>query len=165
MKSRTEQPTITPKFRIEVPTHKHDIGRPAVFKVWFGKHYLIWKGKRLLQSCEFLAEGTERYIRLQKNEETDYLYHVCNHIKRTRCQKATVEVMADDFTKEGSEVINALKMLKLEQQLLDESTDGLCLNNNSEAYVPSWVSDAASNGFFKWLSQRKCKASPQKTHS
>lgn len=156
MKTAINEPTITSKFHIEVPTHKYQ-SVPSVFKVYFGKHYLIWKGKSLLQSCEFLAEGIERYIRLKKNIETDYLYHVCNHIKRTRCIKATVEVIANDFQKEDSASINGFKMLKLEQELLDKAKDGLCLNNNAEAYIPAWVNKPHVERFLKFLKDRKAK--------
>jgi hypothetical protein len=156
MKTKTNEPTITKKYHIEVPTHQY-MSVPTVYKVWFGKHYLIWKGKSLLQSCEFLAEGIERYIRLKKNEDTDYLYYVCRHIVKTRCLKATIEVIANDFQKEDSEAINGLKMLKLEQELLDKATDEYCLNNNSEAYIPGWVNKAHVEKFEKWLKDRRKK--------
>lgn len=154
MKTKINEPTITTKFHIEVPTHQY-ASVPTVFKVWFGKYYLIWKGKSLLQSCEFLAEGIERYIRLKKNIDTDYLYHICNHIKRTRCIKATVEVIANDFQKEGGEAVNGFKMLKLEQELLNKAKDGYCLNNNSEAYMPGWINKAHAERFFKYLATQK----------
>lgn len=154
MKTKTNKPTITKKFHIEVPTHNY-MSVPTVFNVWFGKYYLIWKGKSLLQSCEFLAEGIERYIRLGKKDETDYLYHICNHIKRTRCIKATVEVIDNTFKKEDSDGINGFKMLKLEQELLDKAKDGYCLNNNAQAYVPQWVNKAHVERFTKYLAAKK----------
>ena len=137
-----------------MPTHKY-ASVPSVFKVWFGKHYLVWKGKHLYQSCEFLAEGIERYIRLKKNDDTDYLYHVCNHIKRTRCMKGSVEVIDNDFVKEDSEAIDGVRILKVEQELLDSATDGFCLNNNSQAYIPQWVGATATQ---KFLSSTEKKA-------
>lgn len=139
MRTSDNKPTITTKYHIEVPTHTYG-SEASVFKVFFGKHYLIWKGKKLLQACQFLAENIERYIRLQKDDETDYMYHVCNHIKKTRCIKANVVVLENEFTKEGSGVVNGYKMLISEQKWLDKAKgDALCLNNNSQAYIPSWV--------------------------
>lgn len=156
MKLSSTDPTITNKWPIEVPTHKYK-SDPAVYKVYFGKYYLIWKGKSLFQSCEFLAEGIERYRRRNTNDETDYLYHVCNHIRRSRTQKATVEVIANDFKKPDSDAINGFKMLKLEQELLDKANDGYCLNNNAIAYVPGWVNKAHAEHFETYLKDRKKK--------
>lgn len=139
MKTSTSKPTITTKFPIEVPTHRYE-SSPSVFKVFFGEHYLIWKGKSLLQSCQFLAENIERNIRLQKNDETDYLYHVIKHIKKTRCIKATIEVIENEFMKGESSVINAYKMLVAEQKYLNKAKkDPLCLNNNAQAYISKWM--------------------------
>src|ERR1043166_5273691 len=130
MRTSDKKPTITTKYPIEVPTQKYG-SVASVFKIWFGKHYLIWKGKSLLQSCQFIAENIERYGRLQKNDDTDYLYHVCNHVKKTRCIKATVEVLESEFTKGDGTTVNAYKLLMAEQKYLDKAkNDPLCLNNN-----------------------------------
>jgi hypothetical protein len=139
MRTKTNEPTITKKFHIEVPTHTY--GSPvAVFKVFFGKKYLIWKGKSLLQACQQLAENIERYVRLEKDLREDLLYHAANHIRRTRCTKATVKVIGSDFTKDDSDVINGYAVLKCEQDALDECADDpYCLNNNEQAYVPNWI--------------------------
>lgn len=140
MKTSTHRPTITKKYAIEVPTHTYQ-SVPSIFKVWFGKHYLIWKGKSLLQSCQFLAETIERNCRLQKNEETDQLYHVIKHIQKTRCIKATVTVLENEFTKPDTEAIQGYKLLVAEQKWLNSAkNDPLCLNNNVQAYIPGWIS-------------------------
>lgn len=139
MKTSTFKPTVTKKFHIEVPTNTYE-SVPSVFKIYFGSHYLIWKGKSLLQSCQIVAEGIERYLRMLKNDEADYLYHVCNHIKKTRCIKATVEVLENEFMKGESTVINTYKMLMAEQKYLDKAkNDPLCLNNNEQAYISKWM--------------------------
>lgn len=154
MKTSSTKPTVTTKFHIEVPTHTY--GSPAaVYKIWFGQKYLIWKGKSLLQSCQFIAEGIERYIRLQKKDESDYLFHVCRHIKATRCQMGKVEVIDSEFLKGSSTVINGYKMLVVEQDELDKcSEDPMCLNNNEQAYIPSWVSDGDQNKFLTYYSKQ-----------
>lgn len=161
MKLSPNEPTVTEKWPIEVPTHQYS-SVPTVYKVYFGKKYFIWKGKSLLQSCQYLAESIERYMRMNKNNDTDYLYHVCNHIKRTRCIKATVEVIANDYIRvlNGAESINGYAMLVEEQKQLDKAKrePEMCLNNNEEAYVPAWISAAHKEKFEKFLFDRKKKA-------
>ncbi len=140
MKTSTSKPTITRKFPIEVPTHTY--GSPiAVYKVWFGKAYFIWKGLSLLQSATNLAEGVERYIRLDKNEDTNHLFLVCNYVKKHKVKSATIEVIETDFVKKNTLAgIDCLSILKCEQRLLDEATgDDLCLNNNEQAYISQWM--------------------------
>lgn len=159
MKTSSSKPTVTTKWPIEVPTHQYE-SVPTLFKVHFGKKYLIWKGKSLLQSCQFLAEGIERYIRLLKNDDTDYLYHVCNHIKRTRCISATVEVIDNSFMRNirGAESVNGYAMLVAEQKMLDRaSKDPDCLNNNEAAYVPQWITALHLEKFDAFMKDRSKK--------
>lgn len=159
MKTSASKPTITDKWHIEVPTHQYE-SLPTVFKVYFGKKYMIWKGKSLLQSCQYLAESIERYTRLKKDIDTDYLYHVCNHIKKTRCIMATVEVIDNAFVRniKGAESVNGYALLVAEQKLLDKAkNDELCLNNNAEAYVPAWISAAHKEKFTEYLNGKKGK--------
>ncbi len=141
MRTQGNTPTVTKKYHIEVPTHQFDSTSAAVYKVWFGKHYFIWKGKGLLQSVTQLAESIERYIRLQKDERENFLYHVCAHINKTRCIKATVEVVETGFIKDGTETaIDCYAILKAEQKLLKKATgDQYCLNNNEQAYISQWM--------------------------
>lgn len=140
MKTSPTLPKITKKFHIEVPTQKY-FSKAAVFKIWFGQKYLIWKGKSLLQSCQFIAENLERYIRLHKDNREDQLYHVCNHVVKTRCIKAYVEVLEYEFVRRGSEeTIDAYKLLMAEQKYLNKaSKDPMCLNNNEQAYISNWM--------------------------
>lgn len=158
MKTSTNTPKITSKFHIEVPTDTY-VGSPAcVYKVWFGKSYLIWKGKRLLQSAEMLAESIERYIRLDKDEPASWIYHVCNYIKRHKCTRAKIEMEASDFIKPGTtEAIDGYRLLKCEQALLDEAAgDPNCLNNNEQAYIPGWINPDDSNKFLRtWKKKEK----------
>lgn len=163
MKTSTSKPTITKKWPIEVPTHTYE-SVPTVFKVWFGKHYLVWKGKSMLQACQFLAENIERNIRLQKDEATDYLYHVIRHVKRSRCIGATVEVLENEFYRGESTTINCQKLLKAEQKYLDEAiSDPKCLNNNAQAYISQWMPGAEVQKFLEYYEstdaarQRKLK--------
>lgn len=148
-KRRDNTPTVTTKFHIEVPTNTYAGSPTCVYKVWFGKSYLIWKGKALLQSAEALAAGIERYQRMQKDNPEDWMYHVCNHIKRTRCLKAKIEVLESDFIKKDTETaIDVYKLLKSEQGYLNKAKkDPLCLNNNVQAYTSQWMDPQAVGRF------------------
>lgn len=145
MNTSKTKPSITPKYHIEVPTHTY-MSPPCVYKVWFGKSYFIWKGKSLLLSATWLAEGIERALRLENIDDTNYLWYVYKYIKKTRCLKAFVEVMDSDLIKEGSTTaIDVYRMLKTEQNLLKEASgDILCLNNNEQAYIAKWMEQDAS---------------------
>jgi hypothetical protein len=135
---------------------------PSVYKIHFGKKYFIWKGKALKQSCELVAKGISAGLsKLARNEqipENDYLYHVLKHIKATRCTSGKVELEVNDF-EDSDGNFDALKVLKVEQKLLDEATgDPLCLNNNAEAYVPQnnlWIKEPHKKAFYKWLKERR----------
>ena len=162
-KKPSELPTDTKQlgYSLIVPTHKHK-SVPTVYKVWFGKKYLIWKGKSFLQSCEILAKSISADIsKINRGftiPETDYLYHVIKHIKYTRCSVGHVEMMFNDFVDEFN-VIDGLGILKCEQRLLDEADgDVLCLNNNVQAYIPDnniWITQPMKNKFLKWYKERR----------
>lgn len=151
MNTKRNEPTITPKYHIEVPTHTH-MSPPAVYKVWFGKSYFIWKGKSLLQSATFLAEGIERYLRKAQPDTKNYLHKLCMHIKKTRCIKAHVEVIDSEFTKPGTqESIDVYRMLKVEQGLLKEGqNEPKCLNSVFKAFPPKWMNDIAPSDVAKF---------------
>lgn len=144
-------PTFTSKFRIEVPTDKF-YSTPCVFKVHFGKKFLIWKGKSMLQSAEAISIQIDRHLRKGEIDETDYLYHVVTYIKRARVMQGRVERVGDEYHDDN------LKLLQLEQKCLDEEMDNeLCLNNNVQAYIPKWVGLTVESDFLKWYSKRKKK--------
>lgn len=153
MRINPNGPTVTKKYHIEVPTHQFGSTVAAVYRVWFGKHYFIWKGKYLLQSASQLAESIERYIRLEKNEPESYLLHICNHITKTRCMKATIEVVEAGFIKEGTaSSINCYEILRAEQKLLKKAkNDTYCLNNNEQAYISKWMEEGCPDDVQRFL--------------
>lgn len=161
MNTSTSRPTITRKYPIEVPTNTY--GSPvAVYKIYFGKAYFIWKGLSLLQSSKQIAESIERYIRLDKNEPTNIIDKVAKYIVKHRIKTGKIEVVETDFLKKSTTTgINCLAILKLEQQLLDESSeDALCLNVNKQAYVSSWIQNDHAMDVIKFnafLEKRKKK--------
>lgn len=143
--TKEKEPVVTAKYHIEIPPQEGGMGQPAVYKVWFGKSYFIWKGKSLLLSATWLAESVERALRTEKIDDTNYLWHVFKHIKKTRCQKAHIEVVEADFIRKGSVVaVDVYKILKSEQALLLAANgDVNCLNNNEIAYIPKWMEQDA----------------------
>lgn len=147
---------ITKKFHIEVPLDKYE-NECCLYRIWFGKGFLWWKSLSLRQGVQMIAEQIERQLRTGNTDDTSYLYHVVNHIKRTRCIKAEVEVFRNDVEKNGS--IDVFKLLKLEQQCLDADVKNPdCLNNNIDAYIPSWIQNkhvAALKKFNQWKRTRK----------
>lgn len=155
MKTATDKPTITSKWKIIVPTNTYE-SVTTLYKIYFGKKYFIWKSKSLLQGCEQLSVQIDRLLRKNDIADTDYLYYVIKHIKNARVLQGTVDVIQNEFIRKGTEAsIDGFKVLKAEQLLLDEaSKDLLCLNNNEHAYTPKWISDADINKFNKFLEKR-----------
>ena len=157
MKTSLSIPTTTKKWHIEVPTNKFE-SIPTIFLVWFGKKFLIWKGKSLLQSCESLAESIERYLRRGISNPEDQMHHVCSHIKKTRCIRAYVEVLDNQFLKDtaGGSSINGYRMLVEEQGLLDKHRNNpQCLNNNVQAYIPMWIGKAHEEKFMEFYGRKE----------
>lgn len=150
---KQKTPTIvTKKYPIELP-HVSYYGAPAVYKVWFGKSYFIWKGKSLKQSAEQLSESIERYLRMDKDDPDNVLYVLCAFIRKTRCMRAKIEMVDSDLRKEGSVVaIDAYRMLRLEQDLLNEAMEShKCLNYNEQAYIPKWMENDEPAAVQKFL--------------
>ena len=143
---------VTKKYPIQLPEVSY-YGAPAVYKVWFGKSYFIWKGKSLKQSAEQLSESIERYLRLDKNDPESVLYVLCAHIRKTRCMRAKIEMVDSDLRRDGSAVaIDVYKMLRLEQDLLNEAMNShRCLNYNQQAYIPNWMENEAPAEVQKFL--------------
>lgn len=143
-------------FPIQIPPNEPSVA--CVYKVFFGKKYLIWKGKALWQSCELLGKSISAALsKYEAIEDTNYLYHVIAHIKKTRCLFGRVEVIANDFT-DAYGSIDGLSCLKQEQISLDEAEGNyLCLNNNVQAYIPqnsTWITDIDKQRFLTWFKRK-----------
>ncbi len=132
------------------------VGSTALFKVYFGKKYLIWKGKSLIQSIDLLGSGIRSGI-VKGVPEDHYLYHVITHIKKTRVLTGRVEILGDDYQKDVSS-IDGFRLLKDEQFALDMADgDDLCLNNNEQAYIPvntAYISEKEKQRFLNWYEKR-----------
>lgn len=150
MKVASTLPSVTSKFPIEVPTHKY-YSNFSVYKIWFGKYFMIWKGKSLLQSAETMSVLIDRALRLGTKDTDNYLYHVISYIKKARVTRGYVEIIdIADFDN-----TDWLSFLKVEQNLLTaHKNDTQCLNNNFIAYVPNWMGAEVKNQFDLWLKNR-----------
>ena len=152
MKTSATAPTVTDKFPIEVPTHKY-YSNYAVYKAWFGKYFMIWKGKSFLQSAQSLATLIERGMRNQP-DDTNFLYHVIGYIKRARVTRGYIEIIDIADLDDN----DWLKFLKTEQELLTaHKNDPYCLNNNFNAYIPEWMGTEVKKQFDLWYKQRFAK--------
>jgi hypothetical protein len=131
-------------------------GRTSLFRVYFGKSYLIWKGKSLIQSINLLGSGI-RTATTKEISDDHYLYHVVSHIKKTRTISGRVEILANDYEKDNNS-IDGFRLLKDEQIELDNSNlDHLCLNNNVQSYVPvnvAYISEKDKTKFLNWYEKR-----------
>ncbi len=136
------------------------IGTTTLFRVNFGKKYLIWKGKSLIQSIDYLGSSIKSSLTKDLQRE-HYLFHVVSYIKKTRTLTASVEILGNDYEK-GDGSINGLQLLKDEQLALDSADgDELCLNNNEQAYVPvntAYISEKDKNKFLNWYEKRNNNA-------
>lgn len=139
-------------------------GATTLFKVFFGKKYLIWKGKSLIQSIDLLGNGIRNGI-VNGVSDDHYLYHVVSHIKKTRVLSGRVEILGDDYQKDISS-INGFQLLKDEQNALDMADgDELCLNNNVQAYIPlntAYITEKMKQQFLVWYEKRINDATDKK---
>lgn len=131
-------------------------GATTLFKVYFGKKYLIWKGKSLTQSIDLIGSSIRSGITKELKED-NFLYHVVNHIKKTRTLSGYVEILGNDYEKDGK-IVDGFRLLKDEQIALDEADgDPLCLNNNEQSYIPintAYISEKMKNRFLNWYEKR-----------
>lgn len=132
-------------------------GATTLFRVYLGKKYLIWKGKSLLQAVDFIGSGIRSNLTKELPPE-HYLYHVVNHVKKTRVLSGRVEILANDYEKPIGG-IDGFRLLKDEQIALDEADgDELCLNNNEQSYIPlntQYISEKEKERFLNWYAKTR----------
>lgn len=162
--AKKESPFVDTKdwgYSLLIPS-KQCNGDPAIYKVYFGSRYLVWKGRSFSQSCDLLAKSISAGLnKVRKGDslpEEHQMCHVVKHIISGRVTSGKVELLCNDFIDEfGS--IKGIDLLKEEQRALDAvDGDPLCLNNNEQAYVPinnTWISEADKNKFLKWYANRR----------
>lgn len=116
----------------------------AVFKLWFGNRYFIFKGLKLKATVEALSAQIHRE-RL-KSKDDSILVNVIAYINKARVTSMTVERLYE------SDAIADVLMSEYEA-LQKAKKDSRCLNarftNND--YYPKWVPQIAINEFAKLL--------------
>lgn len=124
----------------------------CIFKMWFGKKYLIWKGKALHQSVNTVSVDLDRRLRLGCDEESVYK-HAVAYIRKARIALFEVEVVfASD---------EPVELLRREYELLKEgSQDPDCLNTSFDPLLPKWITADHIEKYDNWkklLTQKKTK--------
>ena len=145
---------MTKGFRIHYPD-KSGYGKPTLFKVYFGRKYLIWKGKSFYQSIEILGQSIRSCMNKGNTDDTNFMYHVVSHIMKNKIDHGECfeKDLYSDFSTPTKE-LNGFKLLVAEQEMIDEAiSHSLCLNNNVQAYVPdntAYLSKADKERFLAW---------------
>lgn len=141
---KENEPYVTPKYPIEVPTHLY-YSTPCVFKLTLGKRFYIGKCKSLPQFMEGIATVIERSLRTGVNDQAGWYYHLIAYIKKNRVMRGRVERLHDEMKDATWE------LLKMEQEQLDKNKNNTnCLNNNFDVYIPKWIEPAQVELFKKW---------------
>jgi hypothetical protein len=141
-------------FTIEYPDESM-YGKPALFKVFFGRKYLIWKGKSFYQSLEYLSYSIKQCIDKGNKDETNFMYHVAAHIIKNGIMAGLCRDK-DIYTDFGtdSKDFDGYKILVDEQKMIDDAIrSSLCLNNNVQAYVPentAYINTQQKERFLRW---------------
>ena len=145
---------MTKGFPIYYP-EQSGYGIPTLFKVYFGRKYLIWKGKSFYQSIEILGQSIRSCMNKGNTDETNFMYHVVAHITKNKIMhgECFIKEMYTDFSTPTKE-LNGFKLLVAEQEMIDDAIrSSLCLNNNVQAYVPdntAYLTKADKERFLNW---------------
>lgn len=149
-------------FRYEIPKTKAgdklEPSNPCTFKLWFGKKYLIWKGKALHQALDNIAIQLDRGIRVGVSEKSAFI-KVVDYIKKGRITFFTVEIMLQSSKPPA--------LLRSELLLLRKAKkDADCLNMVFEPYIPQWIPAKDVKEYETWKSNlnKKKKNEPAKNH-
>lgn len=123
-------------------------GEPALFKIWVGKKYYIWKLLNLNTLKKVTAPQIAKEMGLPKS--TSIFYKLVMHAISIRAVEISVEIIGtynDNF-----------ELLKDEYELLKAAKkDKYCLNQNfiNHDKYPSWISQEAINQFKTYYTKGK----------
>lgn len=122
----------------------------SLLKIYFGKKFYIVRAKSVKSFIDNLGKQIRTGLNKKGLSEDALLVHVVKHIIRARPLSGIVE-RVDSFD-------TALQLIKAEQTMLDQyQQDPLCLNNNSQAYVPignDFLNEQDKQRFLKWFEKR-----------
>lgn len=130
-------------FRYQAPSNEPSA--PCVFKLWFGKKFLIWKAKALMQSLDQVAAEVDRGIRLGPREGNAFA-KAAEYARKGRITIFTVEIMLSSD--------KPVALLRSEYLLLKKhfNSDD-CLNVMPEPHIPKWIPQEDVLSFNKWKQQ------------
>lgn len=149
---------ISNPFRYSFIEYKPSV--QSVYKLHFGKKYLIVKCKALHQSVNQAAKEIDQRIRLGLKGELDLYRKVIQHIKRARVTEMRVEVICQPE--------DALDLLKCEyeQLALGKQDEENCLNGfPAEIHYPKWIPEETVKTFQKWMADQSKKATAKANRS
>lgn len=141
---------IANPFRYMLREAYQPAGSGAVYKAWFGKKYLVWKGKSLQQSVNMISVELDRRLRLGSTGPDDQFVKVCPYIRKARVGMMEIEaVLLSD---------NPVELLICEyNELKKASTDPNCLNIAFFPHVPKWIPETAHNEFRSYIAKLAAK--------
>lgn len=129
------------KFREDLPS------QPSVYKLWFGKKFLILKCKALHQSVQQVSIELDRRLRLG-TKPNDIYAKTTEHIKRARITIMEVEVLCQPES--------PLELLKCEWRASHKALlDPNCLNVPMPQMFPAWIPEAIIEEFKKWRTKQQ----------
>lgn len=107
--------------------------QPAVYKLFFGNKFYIWKGKSLSASVETICRDISRFA--VKGYPPDHLLKkVMDYYTRYRPLFCRVEVLI--------QTDNVTQLIDFENLTLTKFKDDPdCLNIKFEAHVPKWITE------------------------
>lgn len=117
----------------------------SIYKAWFGKKYLIWKGKSLHQSVEMIAKEIDNRMRLGL-KPADAFTKVVEYIKRARVNLFEVEAV---FQSDNP----AELLIEEYRQLKASQDDPDCLNMQFYPAIPQWVPGTAKDEFQAYVAK------------
>lgn len=116
----------------------------AVYRLWFGKKYFIFKGMKLAQSIENVSAQIKREIQVPK--ENSIMIKLVAYVRSARVTIMDVEVL--------KETDDQVDLLLTEYEWLQASKkDEDCLNTDfvNNEHFPRWMAQTAINEFHKRL--------------
>ncbi len=122
----------------------------SLLKISLGKKFYIVRAKSVKSTIDNLGKQIRTGLNKKGLPAEALLVHVVKHIIRARPLVGIVERIESFDT--------ALQLIKAEQLLLDaHQHDPMCLNNNSQAYVPignDFLNEQDKQRFLKWFEKR-----------
>lgn len=130
--------------------------KECVFRLYLNEKYVIVKGKTLVGSLKSISKSLEDFSNKDKSdwpEEHLYIHfidYILNNTNETNEYSVKILMVAN----------SPYQLLKLEQnELWDNINDDNCLNNTTDAYIPSyneekgtygWINKGQFLSFMKW---------------